>query len=300
MTTNPSSYVRDIRVRRGLVFGVIIITALLAFEIFNYSTTDYALADLLGDLKFMGLRWSTILAIAFCGIDFAGIARLFSPNDHEPGAPVAHNENWYLFGAWLLAATMNAMLTWWGVALAVMGHQTLGNEVVGRDTLLHVVPVFVAILVWLIRVLIIGTFSVSGDRLFGQDSVQMAAPQRPVSAPRIQTQAQPRPTQTTTPGAARSQGQMPLAASQPKNNSYRSMHTAGANHTGQTARFDARPEPARVDPPEPEEPTYQDVPGNGHNGAGRYGNPNLGNTGSIQPNRTTYTRNNNNTRQFPR
>ena len=30
-------------------------------------------------------------------------------------------------------------------------------------------PVFVAIIVWLIRVLIIGTFSVAGERIFSQD-----------------------------------------------------------------------------------------------------------------------------------
>jgi hypothetical protein len=32
-----------------------------------------------------------------------------------------------------------------------------------------VIPVFVAIMVWLIRVLIIGTFSMAGERLFSQD-----------------------------------------------------------------------------------------------------------------------------------
>ena len=49
-------------VNRGLVWGVLILGALLAFEIFNYSTTDFAMADLLGDLRFAGIRWSTILA----------------------------------------------------------------------------------------------------------------------------------------------------------------------------------------------------------------------------------------------
>ena len=152
--------------RRGPAFGVIIISALLAFELFNYSTTEFALSDLLGDLDFAGISWATILALAFCGIDFAGIARLFTPEDgaNEP------NEVWYLFGAWLLAATMNAMLTWWGVSIALLNHESLGNAVVDRETLLKVVPLFVAILVWLIRVLIIGTFSVAGDRLFSQDS----------------------------------------------------------------------------------------------------------------------------------
>jgi hypothetical protein len=150
--------------RRGLAFGLIIISALLAFEIFNYSTTEFALSDLLGDLSFAGISWATILALAFCGIDFAGIARLFTP---EEGGNDLH-EVWYLFGAWLLAATMNAMLTWWGVSIALLNHESLGNAVVDRETLLKVVPLFVAILVWLIRVLIIGTFSVAGERLFSQ------------------------------------------------------------------------------------------------------------------------------------
>lgn len=153
-----------LRLQRGAAFGLIIIVALFAFEIFNYSTTEYALSDLLGELRFAGVLWSTILAIAFCGIDFAGIARLFTP---EQGADEP-NEVWYLFGAWLLAATMNAMLTWWGVSLALIGHQTLGNAVIEREQLLRIVPIFVAVMVWLIRVLIIGTFSVAGERLFSQ------------------------------------------------------------------------------------------------------------------------------------
>jgi hypothetical protein len=154
------------RLQRGLAFGVIILAALLAFEIFNYSTTDFALGDLLGNLTFLGVPWSTILALAFCGIDFAGIARLFTP---EVGAD-GPNEVWYLFGAWLLAATMNAMLTWWGVSIAILEHRSLGDAVIARETLLRVVPIFVAVLVWLIRVLIIGTFSVAGERLFSQES----------------------------------------------------------------------------------------------------------------------------------
>jgi hypothetical protein len=153
-----------IRLQRGLAFGVIILTALIMFELFNYSTTVYALEDLLGNLTFWGISWATILAIAFCGVDFAGIARLHTPQAGN-GQP---NETWYLFGAWLLAATMNAMLTWWGVSLAIVNHGTLGNSVIDRQTLLRVVPIFVAVLVWLIRVLIIGTYSLAGNRLLSQ------------------------------------------------------------------------------------------------------------------------------------
>ena len=150
-------------INRGAAFGLIIVTALLAFEIFNYSTTQFALADVLGDLKFAGLRWATILAIAFCGIDFAGIARIFTPQQgrDEPA------EVWYLFGAWLLAAGFNATLTWWGVSVAITGHTSAGaGAVISNQTLIKVVPIFVAVMVWLIRVLIIGTFSIAGDNLF--------------------------------------------------------------------------------------------------------------------------------------
>jgi len=148
--------------KRGLVYGGIIIAAMLAFELFNYTTTDFALTNLLGDLRFASLRWATILAIAFCGMDFAGIARLFTPAQHHK----ERSEVWYLLAAWFLAATMNAMLTWWGVSLALLTHEGLGNEILSRDTLLAVVPVFVAILIWLIRILLIGLLSMAGDRLF--------------------------------------------------------------------------------------------------------------------------------------
>lgn len=208
--SNFSGVVRRIRLQRGLAFGVIIISALLAFEIFNYSTTEFALADLLGGLSFMGVGWSTILAIAFCGIDFAGIARLFTPEEgaDEPG------EVWYLFGAWLLAATMNAMLTWWGISIAILNHETLGNAVVARTTLLRVVPIFVAVLVWLIRVLIIGTFSVAGDRLFSQ------ADQRVRTERRTKAQAF---NQTSAPVHSLGNGRsnvVPRAAAPAKKNTY--------------------------------------------------------------------------------
>jgi hypothetical protein len=159
---------RKLNYSRGKLFGFLIIGALLAFELFNYSTTVFALDDLLGGLRFATIRWATILAIAFCAIDFAGIARLFTPQQGENGP----KEVWYLLGAWLLAACMNAMLTWYGVSLAIMNHNSLGSNVITPGTLLTVVPIFVAIMVWVIRVLIIGTFSVAGNRLFSQADAQ--------------------------------------------------------------------------------------------------------------------------------
>jgi len=199
------------KISRGAAWGAMILGALLAFEVFNFSTTEFALNDVLGELKFAGFRWATILSIAFCGIDFAGIARIFTP---EQGADEP-TEVWYLFGAWLLAAAMNAMLTWWGVSVAIINHSSLGaGAVISNATLTKAVPVFVAIMVWLIRVLIIGTFSLAGDRLFSQDTRRARSTARPTSRPQTSrataslrpASSLPRPASTYTRPAPKPQG----------------------------------------------------------------------------------------------
>jgi hypothetical protein len=193
----PSNQNQDFRdtvasIRPGMVFVIIVFGALIAFEIFNYTTTDHALRDLLGDLTFAGIPWATILALAFCGIDFAGIARLFTP---EQGADEP-KEVWYLFGAWLLAATMNAILTWWGVSMAVVTHSVESSSIIDPSTLTSIVPVFVAVMVWVIRILIIGTLSLALDRLLHNAPAQRPVLQNSMNSPvgraaRQQTNAAP-------------------------------------------------------------------------------------------------------------
>ncbi len=154
---------RGRRFNRGAAWGLIILVALLAFEVSNFNATRFALLDILGNLSFGGMQWATILAIAFCGIDFAGIARVFTP---EQGADEP-KEVYYLFGAWLLAAGFNAILTWWGVSVAIVNHTSAsGGAVISNETMTKVVPIFVAAMILLIRVLIIGSFSLAGDRMF--------------------------------------------------------------------------------------------------------------------------------------
>lgn len=221
----------QIRIGRGSVFGAILIAALIAFEIFNFSTTEYALADLLGNLTFAGISWATILTIAFCGIDFAGIARLFTPQyGPKRGLPI-HSDTWYLFGAWLLAATMNAVLTWWGISLAIAGHETFGAQVVERGTLLKVVPVFVSLLVWLIRVLIIGTFSTGGDALLTANQANFLSSAHNQARPNM-----PQPATSNRPQPVR-----PLAQPAPS-----------------FSRSDSRVEPAQIEltPPNRPAPSY--------------------------------------------
>jgi hypothetical protein len=155
-------FLKNASLKRGAIFGSILVAALLAFEVSNYGITSFTLRDILGDLQFAGIRWASILAFAFCGIDFAGIARIFTPEQGRD-EPV---EVYYLFGAWLLAAGFNATLTWWGVSVAISNHSAQGGALLGQATMTKFVPIFVAVMVWLIRVLIIGTVAVAGERLF--------------------------------------------------------------------------------------------------------------------------------------
>jgi hypothetical protein len=205
-------------VPKKTAIGFILIVALLAFEIFNFDTTKYALNSLIGDVRFLGLQWAAILAIAFCSIDFAGLVRLFTPErgQDEP------KEVWYLMGAWLLGATMNAVMTWWAISLTLL-NRNFGNEVLSREQLLLYVPIFVAVLVWLTRILFIGAFSVAGEHIFEFNETAVSPQKRPAKTVRRRQTAAPvrrapiaktaAPRRTAVPKRAsnqRTQVQMPI------------------------------------------------------------------------------------------
>jgi hypothetical protein len=210
---------------RQTAVALILAIALIAFEIFNFDTTQFALESLLGGEKFLGMMWATILAIAFCSIDFAGLIRIFTP---ERGADEP-NMVWYLMGAWLLGATMNAVMTWWAVSLTLLNHD-FGNEVLSREQLLKYVPIFVAALVLLTRILFIGAFTAAGEQVMQSVSKKPAKRQpevagharpqevparttRPVQAPaRATAAAAPATTRARRPAAA---APSPLAATPP-------------------------------------------------------------------------------------
>jgi hypothetical protein len=203
-------FLKNAALQRGAIFGSILVCALLAFELFNFGTTAFALRDVLGDLTFAGMRWASILAFAFCAIDFAGIARIFTPEQgrDEPA------EVYYLFGAWLLAAGFNAILTWWGVSVAIQNHSAQGGVLLGQETMTKIVPIFVASMVWLVRVLLIGTFSVAGERLFTladiynrnstyRNEPTYSAPQRTTNLPQsTYASAKPKPRPNPSPSYA--------------------------------------------------------------------------------------------------
>jgi len=189
----------------------------------------------LGDLQFAGMRWASILAVAFCGMDFAGIARIFTP---EQGADEP-KEVYYLFGAWLLAAAFNAMLTWWGISVAILNHSSLsGGAVISNETMTKIVPIFVAAMILLIRVLIIGTFSLAGDRMFTTQNQQTYT-----NNPRPAQQQTYRPAQQQQPVLRPASSlNRPQNMSAQSSNTYRAMPNPAPKPTMQQTSF-VRPEP---------------------------------------------------------
>jgi hypothetical protein len=120
------------------------------------------------------------------------------------------------------------------VSITLLSHE-FGNEVLSREVLLRYVPVFVAMLVWLTRILFIGAFSVAGEDVLGmvrenKDGIQQGTKTQPAALP-------PRP--ATAPASSR-----PPAAVQ------------------------AKPAAARNAPPIKPAPTYEplDEPQVGRNG----------------------------------
>lgn len=94
----------------SLLTFVILLSALVAFEIFNFGTTRNVLTSMLGVEKFVGLGIAVWLAIALCSMDIGGLARMFTEeksfNKESSGVQV-------MFVAWIGAALINAALTYW-------------------------------------------------------------------------------------------------------------------------------------------------------------------------------------------
>jgi hypothetical protein len=147
-----TKFLDDLRNRSINVYTLIMIAALIAFEVFNFSTTDFALREMLGGNSMGAMRWSTILALAFCGMDFAGIASLLSGTKDKN-----NRASWYMLGAWVVAATMNAGLTWWGVSVTLYNQPADSILVLDPLTFVTVIPVLVSLGVWIIRIMIIAS-----------------------------------------------------------------------------------------------------------------------------------------------
>ena len=172
LTHMTNSFFKQMKLQTRSVYVVVIVMALAAFEIFNFSSTDFALQDILGSQGNGLLPWATILSLAFCGMDIAGIARILT-SQNEDGR---EKSSWYLLGAWVLAAAMNTGLTWWGISVVIYNQPAHAVMIVDPMTYVTLVPVIGAVIVWVMRVLMIGSLVSSFDK-----SLKESAPKKKAS-----------------------------------------------------------------------------------------------------------------------
>lgn len=131
---------------------VLSLAALVAFELFHLSTTSFALNNLLGPAPHGGMAWSLVLGIAFCAVDIAGILNL--AGNSNPAFRFK-GRRWF-FIAWVISLVFNIIITWWGLSTAIAIQQVHAGLIIDANLLMQVLPAFLAILLSLVRILIIG------------------------------------------------------------------------------------------------------------------------------------------------
>lgn len=163
---------------------VILLMGLIAFEVFNFDTTRFALNDLMAGRRVWGVEWGSVLALAFCSLDFAGLVRILTPAANWSEEP---REVWFLTGAWLLGAAMNAVATWYAMSLLITPRSgQMGAGWLSGAAVMGAAPLFIAAMVWLTRVLLIGSMALALERTAeagGQHRPAGRGGQRPLREP---------------------------------------------------------------------------------------------------------------------
>lgn len=130
-------------------FGGVVLFCLFLFEMFSYSSSREALYGMTGVAS-----WSTLIAFTLCAVDFAGLGRLLLPGDDELKDAIG-----MLFAAWILSAVGDTFLTYIVIAHDMSGRagqMTLVNAgVISYSTWTIVIPIAIAVLVWLIQVALV-------------------------------------------------------------------------------------------------------------------------------------------------
>lgn len=151
---------------RGLT-GILLLVALAVFEFINYTTTVAAVNSIIGVrevslILLNTVQFATLIGLATCLLDFAGIARIFTPErgNDEPRAV------YVLFFVWLCAAVINAGLTWWVASIWVATGYAGGNPAVSYESVVKWAPIILASLFFLIHFGLVYTIATLGDDLF--------------------------------------------------------------------------------------------------------------------------------------
>jgi len=160
------------KMNRGNVLIGIMLLGLLCFLFFNFTTTWETMQVLLGDTTSV-----LLFAVAISLVDFAGIARIFTPEDD------LRKENAFvliMLFVWLVAAFADILLTWWWAALMMEQTNAASHLPSGfGNTMLVVFPWAIAFMEFAIRVPLVLMVGQYGERLFRSKALSRVPSQRP-------------------------------------------------------------------------------------------------------------------------
>jgi hypothetical protein len=158
------------------------------FEIFNTVTT-YTSLNL-----FLGSWFYAVVLTGGIGLtDIGGLFRVVTPAISDKDEPI---ETKLLFGAWIVIAAVNAILTWWGLSYAAEHGGGVTPSAISQFR--WVIPIALAVTIFGIRLILI---YMAGNILDRTVNNHRPRPMQPASRPGT---IAPRPQGQTIPGLSAS------------------------------------------------------------------------------------------------
>lgn len=173
----------------------ILIMGVLAFEVFNITTTASALESM------VPVGMGVVLAIAFCATDIAGLVRVITPVKTMKDEPAIVRA---LFAIWFMVAIINAFLTWFSLQI-YFDVTEIRVPIVMRE-LRDMIPFVLAFVVFMIHFTVVYSLGVFLERgaAFQDGYRSLPKTERPAERP---TERQYRPVAGNTPLPPRSENQ---------------------------------------------------------------------------------------------
>ena len=127
-------------ISRRFIKGIVLAISLFAFEVFNYDTTHMALVNWFAQANPASVNK---IVWAFCLLDLMRLTQFFG---------IKHSA--FIQKIWLFGVGVNALFTWYNARMTVWQYD-FGHVVLRRQQVVLYVPIFIALLVFLTRVLFV-------------------------------------------------------------------------------------------------------------------------------------------------
>jgi len=144
----------------AVLAALVIVGAIVCFELFNFGTNRDVLDGIFGNVFFLTLSAGTWLAAGACFIDFGGLSRIFTS---ETSMRQESIEIKAVTLGWLFASIFNAWLTFVWVSYRLEGGTANLPRNLADDT--FAISVAIAVFVFLIRLVLIFGGATVGDRV---------------------------------------------------------------------------------------------------------------------------------------